>query len=201
MNVSSKQSVNVSCFLSTSEAQHCNANLLPAWQKTKQSGGLVGRSTNQERMLQAASQLTRIKSTAHHSTALLCCPQVYEALNSMGETAWGINPRLLEQVQHAYKDLKGGFCGLPLHESVEDAPLPTQPSQLFRTDVYRGQLSARVSYPATGNDLVQDHYEVTQEVLLYVDPWLLLTATSPHRSGADRLLSAVQEAVHYGSYL
>ena len=63
----------------------------------------------------------------------------------MGETAWGINPRILEQVQHAYQKLKGGFCGLPLHESVEDAPLPTPPSRVFRTDVYRGQLSARVS--------------------------------------------------------
>ena len=63
----------------------------------------------------------------------------------MGETAWGINPRILEQVQHAYQNLKGGFCGLPLHESVEDAPLPTQPSRVFRSEVYRGQLSARVS--------------------------------------------------------
>ena len=69
----------------------------------------------------------------------------------MGETAWGINPRVLEQVQHAYKGLKGGFCGLPLHESVEDAPLPTQPSRVFRTEVSRGQLTARVSYFATVN--------------------------------------------------
>ena len=62
----------------------------------------------------------------------------------MGETAWGINPQVLEQVQIAYKEMKGGFCGLPLHESVDSAPLPTPPSQVFRTQVYKGQLSARV---------------------------------------------------------
>lgn len=87
----------------------------------------------------------------------MCCEQVYEALNSMGETAWGINPKVLEQVQHAYQDLKGGFCGLPLHESVEDAPLPTQPPQRFRTDVYKGQLTARVSCPTIVCADVHDH--------------------------------------------
>lgn len=63
----------------------------------------------------------------------------------MGETAWGINARILEQVQYAYTELKGGFCGLPLHESVQDAPMPTPPSRVFRTDVYKGRLTARVS--------------------------------------------------------
>lgn len=70
---------------------------------------------------------------------------MYEALNAMGETAWGINPSILEQVQVAYKELKGGFCGLPLHDSVDSAPLPTPPSKVFRTEVSNGQLTAQVS--------------------------------------------------------
>ena len=114
----------------------------------------------------------------------------------MGETAWGINPRILEQVQHAYKDLKGGFCGLPLHESVEDAPLPPPPSRVFRIDAYRGQLSARVSYLATVNVLVRDQYQVT---LVGTTARGALTAgdgRKSHRSGLDEFLSIVQGHVH-----
>ncbi len=63
----------------------------------------------------------------------------------MGETAWGINPIVLERIQTAYRDMKGGFCGLPLHDSVKSAPLPPMPSQVFRSEVKNGQLTASVS--------------------------------------------------------
>ena len=64
----------------------------------------------------------------------------------MGETAWGINSQVLEQVQIAYKDMKGGFCGLPLNDSVDSCPLPAAPSQVFRTEVHKGQLFAKVRW-------------------------------------------------------
>ena len=63
----------------------------------------------------------------------------------MGETAWGINPIVLERIQTAYRNMKGGFCGLPLHDSVNSAPLPPMPCQVFRSDVKNGQLTASVS--------------------------------------------------------
>ncbi len=63
----------------------------------------------------------------------------------MGETAWGINPIILERIQTAYRDMKGGFCGLPLHDTVTPAPLPPMPSQVFRSEVKNGQLTASVS--------------------------------------------------------
>ena len=66
----------------------------------------------------------------------------------MGETAWGINPLILERVQTAYRDLKGGFCGLPLHDSMAAAVLPPMPSQVFRTEVRKGQLTVGVSPPS-----------------------------------------------------
>ena len=63
----------------------------------------------------------------------------------MGETAWGINPIILERIQTAYRGMKGGFCGLPFHDSVASAPLPPMPSQVFRSEVKNGQLTANVS--------------------------------------------------------
>jgi len=74
----------------------------------------------------------------------------------MGETAWGINPIVLERIQTAYRDMKGGFCGLPLHDSVKPAPLPPMPSQVFRSEVKNGQLTASVSlYTCASSPILQ----------------------------------------------
>ena len=73
------------------------------------------------------------------------CVQVYDALNAMGKTAWSINPILLQQVEHAYRVLKGGFCGLPLHETLDVAPIPPPLAKCFRTEAHNGQLTAYVS--------------------------------------------------------
>ena len=212
------------CYVSPQHGRHTSTDwqllaMQPCCLHGKQAiNGLAGLFCSLLQKLRAALQLaknlgqgtaqhstaqhsTAQHSTAQHSTAqptqgLLCCLQVYKALNSMGETAWGINPRILEQVQHAYKDLKGGFCGLPLHESVEDAPLPPPPSRVFRIDAYRGQLSARVSYLATVNVLVRDQYQVT---LVGTTARGALTAgdgRKSHRSGLDEFLSIVQGHVH-----
>ena len=76
----------------------------------------------------------------------MCVSQVYEALNAMGETAWSINPIILKHIQTAYNELKGGFCGLPLHDSVPTAPLPPKPTQVFRSEGSKnGQLVVGVS--------------------------------------------------------
>ena len=73
------------------------------------------------------------------------CLQVYDALNAMGSTAWSINSVLLGRVEHAYRVLKGGFCGLPLHETLDVAPVPPPLPKSFRTDTQNGQLTAHVS--------------------------------------------------------
>ncbi len=84
----------------------------------------------------------------------------------MGETAWGINPIILERIQTAYRDMKGGFCGLPLHDTVTPAPLPPMPCQVFRSEVKNGQLSASVSLCTCASSL-------TLQALLYaaIDHW------------------------------
>ena len=77
---------------------------------------------------------------------MVCISQVYEALNAMGETAWSINPVILKRIQTAYIDLKGGFCGLPLHDSVPTVPLPPKPTSVFRSEgAKNGQLVVGVS--------------------------------------------------------
>ncbi len=84
----------------------------------------------------------------------------------MGETAWGINPIILERIQTAYRDMKGGFCGLPLHDTVTPAPLPPMPCQVFRSEVKNGQLSASVSLCTCASSL-------TLQALLFaaIDHW------------------------------
>ncbi|KAL3133849.1 hypothetical protein ABBQ32_008318 [Trebouxia sp. C0010 RCD-2024] len=125
------------------------ASILPRWMpmlippKPWSAPNIGGYLSNQSLIMRVRGSTMQINQLfSQHKQGKLS--QVYEALNSMGETAWGINGRILEQVQHAYQKLKGGFCGLPLHESVEDAPFPTPPSKVFRTDVYKGRLTARV---------------------------------------------------------
>ena len=85
----------------------------------------------------------------------------------MGETAWGINPIILERIQTAYRDMKGGFCGLPLHDTVTPAPLPPMPCQVFRSEVKNGQLSASVSLCICASSL-------TLQALLFaaIDQWV-----------------------------
>lgn len=76
---------------------------------------------------------------------VLLCAQVYDALNAMGQTGWSINTTILDRLQHAYTELKGGFCGLPLHGSLDIVPVPPPLPKLFRTEVVKGQLTASVS--------------------------------------------------------
>lgn len=72
--------------------------------------------------------------------------QVYDALNAMGKTAWSINRTILERVEHAYRELKGGFVGLPLHGSLDIHTVPPPLPNVFRTSVRKGQLTASVSF-------------------------------------------------------
>lgn len=103
-------------------------------------GGHISHQSMMMRVRGSAAQVNQLFA-AHKDGKL---EQIYEALNAMGETAWGINPIILERIQTAYRGMKGGFCGLPFHDSVASAPLPPMPSQVFRSEVKNGQLTANV---------------------------------------------------------
>lgn len=83
-----------------------------------------------------------------HVDCMVWTLQVYDALNAMGSTAWSINATILENVEYAYKELQGGFVGLPLHGSMDVHPVPPPLSKLFRTEAEKGQLKAYVSLHA-----------------------------------------------------
>ena len=91
-----------------------------------------------------ASALHHRHQMVPHERALVCA-QVYDALNAMGQTGWSINSTILDRLEYAYKELKGGFCGLPLHGSLDVFPVPPPLPKLFRTEAVKGQLTASVS--------------------------------------------------------
>jgi len=108
----------------------------------------------------------------------------------MGETAWGINPIVLERIQTAYRDMKGGFCGLPLHDSVKSAPLPPMPSQVFRSEVKNGQLTASVSlYTCASSPTLQALLFAAMDHWGHSQTYPPRPTSSPHPPPPPRVLS------------
>lgn len=72
-------------------------------------------------------RLVRGASAEHEKTiAATEMPQVYEALNLVQQTAWRINPAVLELVDNITGN-GGGLAGIP---SFEDEPLPKRPEDI-----------------------------------------------------------------------
>lgn len=91
-------------------------------------------------------------------------PQIYEALDLVGSTAWTINEKVLEVMKNLYHNEKGGKASLPPLENLKEGPIPLWDVKKVQMDPKTQKLSTQGK-----QQWVQHRRKVAEAVKILVD--------------------------------